>query len=331
MISRKKFIQVGALAASSFLASKSLAASTFYGEGSVMKSKKIKFAVISDLHYDLMHDSDRRANVFVDAMKEERPDFVIQLGDFCMPKPENKKLMDVWNTIPAEKHYVLGNHDTDHGHTKEEALAFWGASERYYSFDKNGFHFVILDGNEKSETKELTGYPRTIGREQLTWLKEDLLKTKLKTVVFCHQGLENTINGLDNGMEVRYLFEQINKEADFKKVILVFSGHHHMNYHNEINGIHYVQINSASYYWAGEDFQSKAFDDEFYKKHGILKKTLVYQDPIWAVISIDDKKHIQIKGTETVMAGVPLEKSGIDIYKDVYPITSKIDSRKIKY
>ena len=131
-------------------------------------------------------------------------------------------------------------------------------------------------------------------------------------------------------MEVRYLFEQINAEAGFNKVILVLTGHHHLNYHNEINDIHYVQINSASYYWAGEDFESKAFSEEFYKKHGILKRTLVYQDPIWAMVSID-KKNIRIQGTETIMAGTPLNQSGIDIYKDVYPITSKIDSRQLTY
>ncbi|MCY4778102.1 metallophosphoesterase [Sphingobacterium sp. UT-1RO-CII-1] len=331
MVNRRKFIQLGALGASSIFAKETLATNTFLSEERQLKTNKIKFAIITDLHYDLMHDSDRRAKVFVDAMKQQQPDFIIQLGDFCMPKTENQKLMDVWNTMPGEKYHVLGNHDTDHGHTKEQALAFWGAPAPYYSFDRGDFHFVILDGNEKSLTKELSGYPRTIEKKQLNWLKEDLRKTKLRTVIFCHQGFDNTINGLDNGMEVRYLLEQINKEAGFKKVILVFSGHHHMNYHNEINGIHYVQINSASYYWAGGDYQSKAFEQEFYKKHSILKHTLVYQDPIWAVVTLDGKNNIQIEGKETQMVGVPLEKTEIDIHKDVYPITSKIDSRKIRY
>lgn len=331
MIDRRKFIQLGALGASSIFAKDTRAANAFLSEKTQLKARKVKFAIITDLHYDLMHDSDRRAKVFVDAMKKEQPDFVIQLGDFCVPKPENQKLMDVWNTIPAEKHYVLGNHDTDNGYTKDQTLSFWGSPNRYYSFDKNGFHFVVLDGNEKSLTKELSGYPRTIEKEQLNWLKEDLSKTKLRTVVFCHQGFDNTINGLDNGMEVRFLLEQINKEAGFNKVIIVFSGHHHMNYHNEINGINYVQINSASYYWAGGEYKSRAFNEDFYKKYRILKHTLVYRDPIWAVVSLDGKNNIHIQGKESQMEGVPLEKAEIDIHKDVYPITSKIDSRQIKY
>lgn len=331
MINRKKFLEIGTMGLTGLLVSSSLAASKQTdSDRRENKQQPIKFGIITDLHYDLMHDSDRRARLFIDAMNTEQPDFIISLGDFCVPKPSNKNLIEIWKKFNGTKHYLLGNHDTDGGFTKEQALAFWGAEKPYYSFDDKGFHFVILDGNEKDPQMKLTGYPRTIGKDQLKWLKEDLLNTTLRTIIFCHQGLENTINGLDNGMEVRYLFEQINQEAGYNKVILVLTGHHHLNYHNQINGIHYVQINSASYYWAGENFESKAFDEEFYKKHGILKRTLVYKDPIWAMVSLD-KKHIKIEGTETVMAGVPLEQSGIDVYKDVYPISSKIDSRKLIY
>ena len=322
---------MGTLGLSGLLVSPAIAASKQKNSKSLnAKQQAIKFGIITDLHYDLMHDSDRRAQLFIDAMNKEQPDFIISLGDFCVPKPANKNLMEIWRGFKGKKHYLLGNHDTDGGFTKEQALAFWGAEKPYYSFDDRGFHFVVLDGNEKDPQKKQEGYPRTIGKEQLNWLKQDLSSTKLRTIIFCHQGLENTINGLDNGMEVRYLFEQINDKAGYNKVILVLTGHHHLNYHNEINGIHYVQINSASYYWAGENFESKAFDQEFYKKHSLLKWTLVYKDPIWAMVSID-KKNINIKGTETVMAGIPLDRSGIDIHKDVYPISSQIDSRKLSY
>lgn len=331
MINRKKFLEMSTLGLSGLLVSPTFASSKHDIErGNNENKKTIKFGVITDLHYDLMHDSDRRAQLFIDTMNKEQPDFIISLGDFCVPKPANQRLTAIWRQFKGKKHYVLGNHDTDGGFTKEQALAFWGAERPYYSFDDKGLHFVVLDGNEKDPQNKIAGYPRTIGKQQLKWLKEDLRRTQLRTIIFCHQGLENTINGLDNGMEVRYLFEQINTEAGFNKVILVLTGHHHLNYHNQINDIHYVQINSASYYWAGENFESKAFDDEFYQNHSILKRTLVYQDPIWAMVTID-QKHININGTETEMAGIPLDQSGIDIYKDVYPISSRIDSRLLSY
>lgn len=49
------------------------------------------------------------------------------------------------------------------------------------------------------------------------------------------------------------------------------------------------------------------------------------------MIKPDHKKNIIIEGTKTKMAGIPLADAGIDIYKDVYPITSQIDSRKLTY
>ncbi|MFD1768334.1 metallophosphoesterase family protein [Sphingobacterium suaedae] len=330
MINRKKFIRLGAWGVSSLFVTATLSNSIVATNRSNKKTK-VRFGIISDLHYDLMHDGEQRAQQFITTMKNELPDFIIQLGDFCVPKPENKKLLEIWNQFRGDAFHVLGNHDTDGGYSAEQTLTFWQMPARYYSFDKNGFHFVVLDGNEKSETNKISGYPRTIASEQRQWLKTDLQKTNLPCVIFCHQGLDNTDNGLDNGMEIRYLLEQINRNAGFKKVLLVCSGHHHLNYHNEINGIHYVQINSASYYWAGEDYTGSGLPDSVYRTHPILKHTLIYKDPIWAVITIDMEKNIEIDGSESSLAGPDLAHSGIDQQKSVYPITAKIDSRKLRY
>lgn len=325
MINRKNFIKIGSLGLSVLFLNNSIA-SSLSGIDNALKKKSLKFGVITDLHYDLMHDAGERAEAFINAMNLENPDFIISLGDFCVPKPQNQPLMDIWNKFKGEKHYVLGNHDTDGGFTKDQALQFWNVNRPYYSFDKDGFHFVILDGNEKPLNSKLTGYPRTIGKQQLDWLKEDLKKTKLKTIIFCHQALDNTNNGIENGMEVRYLFEQVNQEAGFTKVILVLTGHHHSNYHNNINNIHYVQINSSSYYWVDESYKSNAFAEDFYKKHPILRHTIVYEEPIWATVEIDgNNKKIKIKGKKSKFAGndqtVP---AGLT---DIYPVTAHIDDR----
>ncbi|WP_343560380.1 metallophosphoesterase [Sphingobacterium sp.] len=332
MINRKKFIQLSGLGIGGLFFNKSLAnAPVTKTKSSRHKTDKVKFGVIADLHYDLIHDGARRAKLFIETMKKENPDFIISLGDFCFPKMENKELMDIWNDFTGEKHFVIGNHDTDGGFTKKQVTDFWNSPAPYYSFDKQGFHFVVLDGNENSQTKKIEGYPRSISQKQLQWLKKDIQSTKNRVIIFCHQGLDNENDGLENGMAVRYLLEQLNMKAGFKKILLVLTGHHHLNYHNEINGIHYVQINSASYYWAGDTFESKAFDEEFYKKHHILRRTLVYRDPIWATVNLDHKKNIHIQGTETTMAGIPLSHVEIDIHKNVYPVSSKIDNRHLQY
>ena len=61
-----------------------------------MKSK-IKFGVFTDLHVDIMQDTEERLEEFIRTAREENVDFIIQLGDFCYPdegrkcicKPEN--------------------------------------------------------------------------------------------------------------------------------------------------------------------------------------------------------------------------------------------------
>ena len=330
MVDRKKFIKLAAWGASGLFINTGLS-HPITPKGASQRRNKIRFGIISDLHYDLMHDGERRAQQFIDTMNDEAPDFIIQLGDFCVPKPENDRLLEIWDQFRGESYHVLGNHDTDGGYNKEQTLSYWRMPARFYSFEKNGFHFVVLDGNEKSETKTINGYPRTIASEQQEWLKTDLRKTSLPCVIFCHQGLDNSNNGLDNGMEIRYLLEQINHEAGFKKVLLVFSGHHHLNYHNEINGIHYVQINSASYYWVGEEYRAEDLPDPIYNAHPILRHTLVYEDPIWAVVTIDSVENIIINGSESSLESNNLKNSGIDLHKDVYPISTKIDSRKLRY
>ena len=58
---------------------------------SLGKSKKpIKLGMIADLHQDVMHDGPARLKAFLDAMKEEKPEALLQLGDFAYPTKKNE-------------------------------------------------------------------------------------------------------------------------------------------------------------------------------------------------------------------------------------------------
>ena len=50
----------------------------------------VKLGVISDLHQDIMHDGPSRLNEFLKAKKKEKPDALIQLGDFAYPTKKNE-------------------------------------------------------------------------------------------------------------------------------------------------------------------------------------------------------------------------------------------------
>ncbi|SDT24634.1 Calcineurin-like phosphoesterase [Mucilaginibacter mallensis] len=295
------------------------------------KSKKIRFGVITDLHHDIIYDGLPRLSAYIDEMNIKAPDFIIQMGDFCIPKKENLSLIDVWNKFKGPKYHVIGNHDTDGGYTRDQVIEFWNAKAKYYSFDVNGFHFVVLDGNEHNPSPDRpAGYARYISPAQVEWLKTDLDTTTFPIIIFCHQGLDNDAGGLENGTLLRYTLEQANQKADRQKVILVLSGHHHQDYYNHINDIHYVQINSASYQWLGDKYKEIRYSPEVDSAHPNVKYTVPYKDPLWAIIEVDNSGKIRVEGKKTVFVGSSPEKLGVDMTAYVYPIVPYISDREIK-
>lgn len=106
-------------------------------------SKTVKFAVCTDVHQDLIYDATDRMQKFVSAAKKENVDFIIQLGDFCMPFEKNEPFLKTWDSFNGPKYHVLGNHDTDVS-PKIVTQQFWGMEKPFYSFDKRAFHFVDM-------------------------------------------------------------------------------------------------------------------------------------------------------------------------------------------
>jgi 3',5'-cyclic AMP phosphodiesterase CpdA len=305
------------------------------GEGSGLRAGEaygeIKIGICADLHQDIMHDSPARLAAFIGAMEAEKPDLILQLGDFCTPKPENSIILDIWNRWPGPKYHVLGNHDTDGGFTREQAVAFWNALAKYYSFDAKGYHFVVLDGNEHNpEYDKPHGYARFISDGQLDWLEKDLAGTKLPTLVFCHQGLDNDFGGIENATRTRTVLERANDRAGFRKVQVVFSGHHHLDYHNVINGIHYIQINSMSYFWMGEKYQTLRYSEAVDKAHPAIRDTAPYKDPIWAVVEIAPGGRFRLRGRRSDFVGPTPLQLGMPLYGAEYPVVPYISDREIR-
>ena len=267
-------------------------------------TKPLRFGIIADVHKDIMHDADDRLQTFVDQMNQAEVDFVVQIGDFCVPKDANKGFLDIWNSFTGPRYHVLGNHDTDGGYKREQTVAWWGMKARYYSYDRSGVHFVVLDGNDRPEN-HAGGYPRYIASDQLDWLQKDLAATGLPTIVFVHQSIEReNKGGVQNGAIVRAHLEAANKEAGRRKVIACFSGHHHRDYVRQINDIVYPQINSASYFWVGGDYLRVRYSDAIDAAYPYIKYTVPYQDPIFAVVTIDlTQGSLSIEGRRSSFVG----------------------------
>jgi hypothetical protein len=293
------------------------------------RDKIVKFGICTDVHKDIMHDADERLSAFIENAKTSDLDFIIQLGDFCRPYDYNLGFLTIWNNFSGEKHHVLGNHETDGGFTREESLRFLGSPAKYYSFDKNDLHFVILDGNDINPSQnKAPGYPRYIGDEQRKWLVNDLKSTKLQTFIFSHQSLEG--DGIENRLEIRKILEEENTSAGFTKIVACFSGHHHTDYAVNIKGIFYIQINSMSYSWVGEQYAKIRYSDEIDKKYPWIKYTIPYKDPLYATVEVK-KETISITGVTSTFVGPGPDELGIAARLENDRIVPFISSRKLKF
>lgn len=292
--------------------------------GPLAWSQKLKFAIISDIHQDIMHDGDQRLATFLEAARKNKVDFIIELGDFAFVKNENLPFLNLWNSYPGAKYHVLGNHDHDNC-TKEEYMKFVGLERNYYSFDRGAYHFIVLDPNYLYRDGKYTPYAHGnfyvdtqmlahIDPEQTKWLQDDLAATDKRCILFSHQCLENTVS---NREQIRAILEAENRRAGYKKVVAAFSGHDHTSYERVIHGISYIQINSASNQWVGDQFQSsERFDEAANKRRPSLKYVVPYQDALYAIVSLSKKK-LKVKGVQSTF--VPPTPADLKIPESRYP------------
>jgi hypothetical protein len=272
---------------------------TFAGTPTTRKSDVLRIGVITDLHHAAFgKDQLFRLKAFIDAAVASSPDFILQGGDFCYPDGA-AAIMAEWNRFTGDKRHVLGNHDMDKC-DKATIMKLWEMEKPYYSFDKGGFHFIVLDRNFiRNPDQTTTDYAKgnwykfkspnisCIDDAQVKWLIDDLKNADKPTVVWIHQPLlaSNSPEDIGNAHQIIDAFDAANFEAREKtgksKVIAAFFGHDHDDLYVERAGVHYVLLNSASYAYtsAGASF---------------------YREPLYSFITLDPAGTITIEGKSTV-------------------------------
>ncbi|WP_211322909.1 metallophosphoesterase family protein [Arenibacter echinorum] len=294
----------------------------------------IKIGMCSDVHLPTMHDSEYRISTFIDSMANAKPDFIIELGDFGTPAEKYASLFDIWNSFPGEKYHVIGNHEMDGGFSRNEALAYRDMKSGHYTFNKNNFTFIVLDGNDpKSEDDK--GYKQFIGASQMQWLKDTLSKAIFPVVIFSHQGLVRLPNtekepyGLENDSEVREILEEHNANNSKNRIIACFNGHAHYDDAQEINDIWYITINSMAYKWMDEAYTQVRYSNEIDKEFKWIKFTAPYKEPLFTVVEISSEGYIKINGKKSEWVGPSPWELGYpeSLRKYVKPEISKRDLR----
>ena len=255
----------------------------------------VRFGVITDVHQDVVPDGVDRIGAFMAAMKEAKAEFIIQLGDFCMPKASNREFLGAWNGFPGPRYHVIGNHDIEPPITREQTAAFWGMPGLHYTFEGGTFLGMVLDGNDVGGKSTL--YRRYIGPDQLAWMEKTLMSAVKPVILFVHQPIDGLENGVGAGLE-----NAIENEADVAAVLArvetakpgsilaAFQGHRHQDYvlTRGASQIQFVGVNSAAYYWLGEAGQSlDYFPPDVHERYKGLRNVAVYREPLWAIVDVD--------------------------------------------
>ena len=274
--------------------------------------KPIRFGVIADLHYDLMHDGIDRMKSFLSSIVMNQTDAIIQLGDFAYPNANNKEIINLFNQAHERSLHVIGNHDTDSGHTKQMCLDIWGMPAPYYIQKIDWLSFLVLDGNVLASPTHKGGYPSYIGDEQIEWLRKKLEMIDGPIIVFCHQPLAGN-SAVDNAIEIQSILE---KAAD--KIILSLNGHSHIDDLLHINGISYMHVNSASYYWVGDPYQHDSYSKKVHDDYPWISYTCPYSNSLFAMFTVDPNSlKISVEGQHSQWVGKSPADLGYNINSDL--------------
>jgi Icc protein len=262
------------------------------------KAKVIKAGIITDLHQDVIHNGAERLAAFLAHTKKINPDLIMQMGDFAYPNDQNKELIDQFNNANPVALHVIGNHDTDNGHSKAQCLSYWKMPARYYTKEVNGLCFIVLDGNDKGSPTHKGGYPSYINDEQKTWLQQQLKQIDKPIIIVSHQPLAGAL-AVDNAVEIQ---EILSTAAD--KILLAINGHTHIDCQLLIKNINYIHINSASYFWVGSKYKHNSYAEEIHETHKWISSTCPYEDALFTTLTIDPAlRTMHIEGRKSNWVG----------------------------
>jgi len=146
-VGRRAFLKQGTLI---LLASASSPLSDLWADDDEL----LKVGLVTDLHYadkptrGTRHyrETLSKLEAAADRFRQEKPDFIAELGDFIdaadsVAKEQSylKTINRLFVPICEDRHYVLGNHCVD-TLKKDEFLGAVEQNKSFYSFDRQGIH-----------------------------------------------------------------------------------------------------------------------------------------------------------------------------------------------
>ncbi|WP_412465592.1 metallophosphoesterase family protein [Pedobacter sp. KLB.chiD] len=232
------------------------------------KHKKLVLTVphITDVHIRAGESAPERFKACLkQIISNHKVDFFLNGGDSIHDASYDNVVRDqvteqwgIWDdcikTIDKyEIHSCIGNHDPwwkapakeDEMYGKNYVVKRLKMPNRYYSFSKKNWHFIILDGNNSKIS---------LDDEQYNWLEQELknLPAGTPTVLMSHYPILGTTQVLVGGghSDCKRLKDLFYKNRD--KVKICLSGHNHLSDQTVYNGIQYCCNGAMSGFWWGK-------------------------------------------------------------------------------
>ena len=268
--------KAGILAAAGFITRGN---STFAAEEKVIKSKlALKIAHITDVHIRPDLDAPQKFKKCLEIIKNEKVDFFLNGGDSIFDASydsvKRERVTELWTLWDDclkslkgyEIHSCIGNHDTwwaapdksDEMYGKNYVVKRLGIPNRYYSFTKSGWHFIILDGNNPSIT---------LDDKQFDWLKNELeqLPANQPVLMMSHYPILGVTPFWEGGMHSDYKKLKTLFYQHRDKVKVCLSGHNHLLDTASYNGTQYFCNGAMSGFWWGKG-DDKSAGDGYYEE-----------------------------------------------------------------
>jgi 3',5'-cyclic AMP phosphodiesterase CpdA len=237
------------------------------------------FGVIADVQYRdaapsgtrFYRESATKLAEAVDRLNALRPAFTVQLGDLVDGAfASYDAVLPIFARLRSPGYHVLGNHDQSVEPERQAevlrrlGLDRLGGGRGYYDFARDGWRFVVLNGNDLSvvaypenspeknaaikvlEALKTANAPNAqiwnggIGAGQMEWLKRTLARaaaSRERVVVFCHFPV------LPAGSTTLWNDRELVLALDACPTLVAYvCGHKHEGDYVERNGVHFVTL-----------------------------------------------------------------------------------------
>ena len=126
-------------------------------------------------------------------------------------------------------------------------------------------------------------------------------------MLFSHERLTEDHCGIRNAPALRKIL------ADAPHgVVLALNGHEHMDNVWKVDSTWFLNINSISNYWLGEDYIClERYGKEIDETHPNVRYVVPYRDPVFSFITLDETG-ARVKGMEGSFVGITPDEQGVN-------------------